>query len=65
MVLDRFSKMAHFILCNKMNDASNMEDLFFNHVVKFMVFLEALFQIVILSSLVIFGVLYGLNLVLN
>ena len=26
--------MAHFVPCNKMNDASNGTDLFFNHVVK-------------------------------
>lgn len=34
IVVDRFSKIAHFILCKKSNDSSQVVNLFFKEIVR-------------------------------
>jgi len=44
VVVDRFSKRAHFIPCHKIDDATNIVDLFFREIVWFYGSLEALYN---------------------
>jgi hypothetical protein len=34
IIVNRFSKMVHFIPCHKINDATNIIDLFFREIVR-------------------------------
>ena len=58
VIVDIFSKIAHFIPCDKSDDATHIVDFFFKEV---MVFLGVLFRIEMLSSLVTFGMYYGVS----
>jgi len=34
VVVDRFTKMAHFVACHKTDDASHIADLYFNKIIR-------------------------------
>ena len=59
VVVDRFSKMAHFIPCKKTLDVSNVLLYFSKKSTSFMVYPYLLFPTRMLNFLLIFGELYG------
>ena len=65
VVVDRFSKMAHFIPCHKSDDAVNVADLFFREIIRLHGVPNTIFQIVILNFLATFEDVYGLSWGLN
>ena len=65
VVVDRFSKMAHFIPCHESDDVVNVADLFFREIIRLHGVPNTKFQIMILNFLATFGDVYGLNWGLN
>ena len=65
VVVDRFSKMAHFIPCYKTSDATHVANFFSKKLLDFMGCLRVLFLIEILDLWAIFGGHCGRSLVLN
>ena len=65
VVVDRFSKMTHFIPCKKTSDAEHVAEIFFKEIIRLYGLQGALFFIEIVSFLVIFGELCGRRWVLS
>ena len=65
VVVDRFSKMAHFIPCFKTSDAAHVANMFFKEVVRLHGFPRVLSRTEIPDFIVISGEPSGISLVLN